>query len=299
MKKNWPYLRIIAPRNLGEQVTAQLFDCGCSGTASDSVGEATELTARPALTAWFPDSGSRDEAVRRIDLLAGGLEPAAGIEMTTGLQESEDWLARWREGQQPFAVGRRLLVVPGDDAPDPALCRGRQVLWITPGMAFGTGHHETTLFCLEQLEAFAGEGITLLDVGTGSGILAVAAVLLGCRRVVGTEIDPETAVVAAENIQRHGLTERVDLLVTGTPEAAARKPFPLVTANILGSVLIKLAPVLSGPLLEEGGRLLLAGILAGEEERDVVRAYGNQGLQCRLRQIDGEWAGLVMQKPTG
>lgn len=299
MKKTWPYLRIIIPPSLEETVTAVLFACGCSGTASELIGPAEDRAALPRLTAWFPDSGSRDEAAGRLRGLFGGVEPADPLLIEAGSQESEDWLARWREGLQPFQVGRRFLLVPGDDDPDEGLRRDRHVLRITPGLAFGTGHHETTRFCLEQLEASAGDGVDFLDVGTGSGILSVAAALLGCRRVVGTEIDPETAVVASANIARHGLAGRVNLLVAGTPVAAGRRPFPLVAANILGGTLIRLAPVLSGPLLGDGGRLLLAGILAGSEEREVVRAYLDRGLQCLLRKIDGEWAGLVMSKTSG
>jgi len=146
-------------------VTAILFACGCSGTASDSITAREVGTAWPYLTAWFPHPGLRGEAAGRLRDLFGDAELADPRLIETGWQESEDWLARWREGQQPFAVGRKLLVVPGEDEPDPVLCRGRQVLRITPGMAFGTGHHETTRFCLEQLEAWAGDGVDFLDVG--------------------------------------------------------------------------------------------------------------------------------------
>jgi len=106
-------------------------------------------------------------------------------------------------------------------------------------------------------------------------------------------------MVASANINRHGLSSRVGLLVTGTPEAAGRRPFHLVAGNILGGTLIRLAPVLSGPLLGAGGRLILAGLLAGDEERDVVRVYLEHGLHCLCQETDGEWAGLVLSKPVG
>lgn len=299
MKQTWPYLRITLTPSLGEQVTAVLFSCGCSGTSSDSVGTAQDLRAAPQLTAWFTHSAARDEAAVRLAGMAAGLDPDQRLEVEPGNQQIEDWLARWREGQQPFPVGRRLLVIPGEGDPVPGEYAGRMVLRITPGLAFGTGHHETTLFCLRQLEEAAGEGTDFLDVGTGSGILALAAALLGCPRVVGTDIDPQAVVVAADNIAGHNLAHRVDLLVSADPGAALRRSFPLVAANILGSTLIRMAPVLAGPLLEPGGRLLLAGILAGDEEREVLDAYRARGLHCLSRVIDGEWAGLVLTRPHG
>ncbi len=277
-------------------MNAVLFSCGCCGTAVSTIGAVPDSEEHSQITAWFPDVPSRDRALRQLEVLSVG---PSGIRPTieAGLQQDEDWLARWREGQQPFTIGQRLLVVPGEDDPPESLSLDRQVLRITPGMAFGTGHHETTRFCLEQLEAAAGSGTDFLDVGTGSGILAVAAVLLGCGKVVGTEIDPEAALVAAENIADHGFARRIQLLVTATPESVVGHAFPLVAANILGSTLMAMAPQLSGPLLAPGGRLLLAGILAGEEDRAVLETFLAQGLCCLERCVDGEWAGLVLEKP--
>ncbi len=299
MNKTWPYIRITLPPSLEDHVTDLLFSCRCSGTAADSTAVVEDLDAPKTLTAWFPDDSSRNTAARQLRELFGGFGTADRSLIEQGNEEDVDWMACWREGQQPFAVGRRLLVIPGEDDPVPAEYAERMVLRITPGLAFGTGHHETTRFCLEQLEAEAGEGVDFLDVGTGAGILALAAALLGCRRVVGMDNDPQAVEVAAANIARHGLEGRIDLLVSGTPEAAGRRPFGLVAANILGSTLITMAPQLAGPLLAPGGRLLLAGILAGEEEEQVVRAFSDCGLGCLRRGIDGEWAGLVMSKPGG
>jgi ribosomal protein L11 methyltransferase len=272
-------------------VTAVLFACGCTGTAMDLLETGADLVTPRLLTAWFPDTASRDEAALRLGEFNQGLE--------SGIQPSEDWLARWREGQLPFTVGRRLLVIPGEGDPVPDEHAHRLVIRITPGLAFGTGHHETTCFCLRQLEERSGPGVEFLDVGTGSGILAVAAILLGCPRAVGIDKDPQAVPVAAANVQRHGLARRVDLLVSENSETALLRSFPLVAANILGSTLIAMAPLLTGPLLEPGGHLLLAGILAGEEERDVLHTYQNLGLICRHREVDGEWAGLVLAKTGG
>lgn len=299
MNNPWPYLLVVFPPSLEEPLTAILFACGCSGTASDTVRVADDESTWPILTAWFPDSTSRDEAVRRLHRHFGGLEAAERPRIETGSQEDVDWMARWREGQQPFPVGRRLLVIPGEGDPVPLEHAGRIVLRITPGLAFGTGHHETTRFCLEQLEREAGDAEDFLDVGTGSGILAVAAVLLGIERVVGIDIDAQAIAAASANIAKHGLSGRIDLKVSGTVIEADLRPFTLVAANILGGTLMTMAPVLSGHVLKPGGRLLLAGILAGDEERAVTRVFGECGLACLRREIDSEWAGLVMSKPGG
>jgi len=298
MAESWPYLEIVVPPFLDEPVTAVLFDCGCCGTAADSVGDGVDA-AVPVLTAWFPDRSARDEAARRLRRLTPEGGTATPPTIRAGEQQREDWLSRWREGQKPFPVGRRLLVLPCGDDPVAPEHAHREILRITPGLAFGTGHHETTRFCLEQLEAVAGPERDFLDVGTGSGILAVAAVLLGCRRVVGTDIDPGAVRVARETLDVHGLSGRVELLVTGEPERAGLSAFPLVAANILGATLIDMAPALAGPLLAPGGTLLLAGILAGAEEQLVVAAYQGLGLDCLVRRRDGEWAGLVLEKPHG
>ncbi len=173
-------------------MNAVLFSCGCCGTAVSTIGAVPDPEEHSQITAWFPDALSRDRAVRQLEVLSAG---PSGIRLTieAGLQQDEDWLARWREGQQPFVIGQRLLVVPGEDDPSESLSLDRHVLRITPGMAFGTGHHETTRFCLEQLEAAAGSGnpraelaLTLFAYRARKAIGAYLAVLGGADAIVFT-----------------------------------------------------------------------------------------------------------------
>jgi len=205
----------------------------------------------------------------------------------------QDWNARWKEGFKPLRVGRRFVVAPTWETyhPDP----GDRVLWIDPGRAFGTGHHETTRLCLRWLEDVCDRGdaqgpLSLLDVGTGSGILAMGAALLGCRPVVGVDNDPEAVQVARENLAANPAAAHV-VLMHGSVEDV-QGDFHLVVANIQADPLMAMAPRLVAKV-KKRGRLALSGIL-GEQAQRVTEAYEALGLACRDRRDDGEWCLLEL-----
>jgi ribosomal protein L11 methyltransferase len=168
---------------------------------------------------------------------------------------------------------------------------------LDPGMAFGTGTHPTTALCLGAVDEFllARPGASLLDVGTGSGLLAIAARKLGAGRVAATDDDPTAVEVARQNAARN----RADVEVGGAPLSEVRGPFDLVVANILASTLVDLAPALSRQVAP-GGQLLLAGLLEGQAE-EVRRAFIATGLAAMEERRDGEWVLLVMGRgrPAG
>jgi ribosomal protein L11 methyltransferase len=166
---------------------------------------------------------------------------------------------------------------------------------LDPGMAFGTGTHPTTSLCLAALSELLSvrHGAAVLDVGTGSGLLAIAAAKLGAGRVAGNDNDPVAVAVARENAARNGAA--VEL--TTDPVPALRGPFDVVVANILANTLVELAPQLAAQLAP-GGVVLLSGILAPQEE-EVRAAYLAQGL-ARLSggdRRDGEWSLLALARP--
>ena len=205
---------------------------------------------------------------------------------------TEDWSTSWKVHFKPLRVGARLLIVPTWE--DAASLPGDLVLRIDPGMAFGTGGHETTRLCLELLEKIMdavcqGGAPSLLDLGTGSGILAMAASKLGAGRILALDIDPEAVVVARENLTLNELTEKVEC---GTvPLESLDEGFDIILANILAEELVRLAPDLAARL-NPGGSLILSGILAEKEEL-VRRGFADQSLLYGETNKAGEWVAML------
>ncbi|WP_435103862.1 50S ribosomal protein L11 methyltransferase [Arhodomonas sp. AD133] len=173
------------------------------------------------------------------------------------------WERAWMDGYEPMRFGERLYVVPSHQSPPDSEAVN---LHLDPGLAFGTGTHPTTSLCLEYLDAHPPVGERVLDYGCGSGVLAVAALLLGAGEVEGVDTDPQALIASRENARINGVAERLRVREVGVDPPA---PADLVLANILSGVLIELAPRLID-CCRPGGRLVLAGVL--EEQADTVRA---------------------------
>ncbi len=202
----------------------------------------------------------------------------------------EDWSRRWKEHFKPLMVGKRFLVSPTwDKTPSTPGCL---IIRIDPGRAFGTGHHETTRLCLEWLESCRSDESSLLDVGTGSGILAIGAALLGFQRVVGIDNDPEAIEVAKENVMLNRLSEKISLLCA-SPEALSSW-FDVVISNIESRTLISMSEAISTKLRDKG-LLGLSGILA-EQAAEVCAEYENRGLRLTGRKTADEWVFLAFRK---
>ena len=211
---------------------------------------------------------------------------------TISAVNSEDWSSSWKVHFKPLRIGKRLLIVPTWE--DVVEVPGDLVLRIDPGMAFGTGGHETTRLCLELLESVMDSGPlltvpSLLDLGTGSGILAMAASLLGCGRILALDIDPDAVTVARENLALNNLSDAIECGTT--PLELLTEKFDIILANILAEELVRLAPYLAGRL-HPGGALILSGILSEKEQ--LVRQGFNQ-LQLNYCQTlcDGEWVAML------
>lgn len=204
----------------------------------------------------------------------------------------EDWVARFRESLHPVRVGRLTVVPSWREAPD-----GTEVaLVLDPGLAFGTGHHETTRMALGALQALDLAGSRVLDVGAGSGILAIAAMMLGALSALGVDTDPVTLPAARENAARNGAGARFML---GTLDDAVRdsgeESFDLIVANLFAELHELLMPGYRRAL-RPGGQLLLTGILA-EREPKVERALGREGFGLTGRASEGEWVLLAARRP--
>ncbi|WP_027175045.1 50S ribosomal protein L11 methyltransferase [Desulfovibrio aminophilus] len=217
--------------------------------------------------------------------------PQAGVQVQG--REKEDWGRAWMEFFVPLECGQRFEILPPwlADKANPELTP----VIIEPKMAFGTGHHPTTALCLEGLSTILGDGASwedkhFLDLGTGSGILAIALCRLGMTGV-GLDIDPLAVECAEENAARNGVGDRLSLAVGSIDAVEPGVRFDLIVANILSGPLIGMAPLIVSRLAP-GGALVLSGIL--EEQADAVAAaYEAQGLGPAERKISGEWAALT------
>ena len=271
---------------VAEELSSDLFERGAAGVEVRD-GEGTPMPGVPLpppgralLVAWFPEAAAAEAA--RADL--GG----AVTEVP-----DEDWGEGWKKDFRPLDVGRVRVRPSWIDEPTPT---GAVEVVLDPGMAFGTGTHPTTSLCLAALSDLitARPGASVLDVGTGSGLLAIAARKLGAGRVAANDEDPVAVRVAGENAERNGAA----LELTVDPVEAIAGTFDVVVANILANVLVALAPALAAKLAP-GGVLLLSGIL-GPQEDEVRRAHVAQGLAPvpggDRRQ--GEWSLLALGRPA-
>lgn len=180
----------------------------------------------------------------------------------------QDWERVWMDQYVPLAFGTRTFIVPwNQELPDGAQRDDAAVVRLDPGLAFGSGTHQTTALCLEWLDGLDLSGKTVLDFGCGSGILALAALKLGALRAVGVDNDPQALQATFDNAERNGVSER---LAVFQPEQAPSETYPVVVANILASALLALADVLAARTAP-GGVIALSGILQGQEDELLAR----------------------------
>lgn len=225
------------------------------------VGE-TPLWPEVEVSALFEPATSKRTLLAVISL-APGVDAEQGVRFSE--VEDHDWERERIERLQPMRFGQRLWVAPGETSvDDPAAA----VVRLDPGLAFGTGTHPTTRLCLEWLAGQALKGRTVLDYGSGSGILGIAAACLGAERVLCVDRDPQAVQATRENAERNSVADR---LVAQDTDAALDIAADVLLANILAGPLVLLAPVLAGTV-KPGGRVALSGILPGQAE-EVARAY--------------------------
>ncbi len=222
----------------------------------------TPLWTHTHLLALFEDETDPEILRQHIQLLGGENTPELQIEKI----EDQDWERSWMDNFHPMRFGQRLWIVPSwHAAPEPDAVN----LLLDPGLAFGTGTHPTTALCLEWLDGQLLDNCNVLDFGCGSGILAIAAKLLGAARLTCTDIDSQALEATRDNANRNAIAEE-DMLVY-LPQHMPKQKFDVVLANILAGPLVQLAP----QLIEHtrpGGRIALSGILA-EQAQEVRDAY--------------------------
>ncbi len=219
---------------------------------------------------------------------------AAGIpyELTTAGVEQEDWQNAWKKYYHAMDIGKRLAIVPGWEEYE----TDRTVITMDPGMAFGTGTHETTSLCLEVLDERVRGGERVLDIGTGSGILAIAALRLGAACAEGVDIDPMCVRTAGENAQRNGVQDRFTVLV-GDLSDKASGVYNIITANIVAAAILSLA--LHVPALMAPGAVFVASGIIDTRKEEVLAGLRGAGLDpFEVREKRG-WVCIVCRKKEG
>jgi ribosomal protein L11 methyltransferase len=278
--QRWPTVHVDVSVGEAEEAAALLWSLGAIG-----------LEERDATTIERPDHAgvlliAHFDDEDRARIAAAALPWAARVEHIVG----EAWRDRWKAFFKPTRIGERLVVRPSWE---PVEARtGDVVLTLDPGHAFGTGTHESTRLVLAELEQRIEGRERVLDVGCGSGILAIAAVLLGAESAVAIDVDPDAIAATKENAEKNGVSDRIR--TSTTPLSRVRKRFDVVVANIESRVLIPMARSLIARL-SPGGLLVLSGLLATEKE-ELLQAY--HSVHFVGERLEGDWVALTFRAPN-
>lgn len=302
MIDSWLEIACDVPEEYSEVVAEFLTQLSGKGVCVDNLSvdafSTSEIpdSVRVVIKAYLPADSDPAPQMRELETFMSELSQrhpdALFSPPALSAVNAEDWSNSWKVHFKPLRVGKRLLIVPTWE--ETTELPGDLVIRIDPGMAFGTGGHETTRLCLELLESVMEGGPlltvpSLLDLGTGSGILAMAASLLGAGRILALDIDPDAVVVARENLALNDMSE---LIECGTaPLETLTEKFDIILANILAEELVRLAPYLT-ERLQPGGALILSGILA-EKELLVRKGFSTQPLNYIQTVCAGEWVAML------
>ncbi len=291
----WMEVRLLVPARMQEEAACFLTDFSGRGVIleeQEADGVLVRAFFRPEeLGAW-----QQQELQAYLQRLMGhGLYPV-GLEIRRAAEA--DWSVAWQEHFRTLKVTPRLIIRPPWE--DYQAAPGEVVVTIYPGMAFGTGRHPTTVLCLRALEEVlerqplppAPGAYQVLDVGTGSGILALAAARFGYR-VWAIDVDPEAVAGALENVRLNALEDRV--WVDETPLTLLRHQFPLILANLTAQDLRHFAEALAGRLLS-GGALIVSGFLT-EDLPALLNRFLGMGLKEAGRLVEDDWVALTLRRP--
>lgn len=306
-----------------EPLTAMLMEKGITGAVVDDPRDAEELLDKkkeyewdyidrsllenpnkePVVSVFFEDTDEGRRQVQELKiavmmLKSKEMEGVFGWDADLGrlyaedrVVDDEDWKDKWKESFKPTNVTQTLVVKPTWETYEKKA--GEKVIELDPGMAFGTGTHETTAMCMELMEQYLKEGQSVLDIGCGSGILSIAAAFLGSGRVLGIEIDPDAVRTARENVGANGVSGTVEIR-EGDLTKDVEERADLIAANLIAPLVIRLC----GPAaehLEEGGVFISSGILI-ERKEEVENAVKKAGFTILQIKEKGEWCAIAARK---
>lgn len=277
--------RVLVAPDQEERAVSAFWDSGCLGVQVVASGRRGRLR----LDAYFPGrAGTRLESRLVAALRRSGLERRPRLTSVSG----GGWVERWQRSLRPMTVGRFLILPEGRTSP----ASGRRIpIRVRFGQAFGTGEHASTRLCLHLLCRHLGApGGRVADLGTGSGILAIASRRLGAGRVIGLDDDAVALAVARANLRDNGLGGSIRLIRADAGVARRHGPFDLVLANIGAATIERLLPDL-GAALRPGGRAIVSGILVDDESR-ILRTARSAGLRPIDRRRSRPWSALVLRR---
>jgi ribosomal protein L11 methyltransferase len=291
--KIWHALEVELDKAAEQAVTPQLWNAGTTGLEV-SEDSPEQLTLRAYFAAAPDVEKMRAEITRALGFI--GLPETALRQINALTVADQDWLTEWKKGYEPVEIGARLLIAPSWKRAQVADTE-RLIIQIDPGMAFGTGTHETTRGCLELLEKYwspsLSEQPSLLDVGTGTGILAIAALkLCPAARVIGFDVDPEAITVAEENAEINGVADALELEVNKLSFYRGQE-FDVVVANLTADVIADLAVEFNN-VIKGQGFLIVSGILR-EQGDDVLALLGRCSFDLLESKPDGEWVTFALR----
>ena len=280
----WVTLRVTVPAEDADLAAGLLWSAGVAGIEERSVPVPCPTLEGTCVQLWAGATADvAPEAVRAL----GGRWAADVVAV-----EGDAWLDAWKAYARACRVGSRLVVVPAWQPVPDWVGTDDVVVRLEPGRAFGSGAHATTRLCLGELEAQVAPGARVLDVGCGSGVLSVAAALLGADEVVAVDIDPEAHRATTANAVENDVVDRVRVVRPSLAEVTGT--FTVIVANIGAATLTSLAPLVV-ERTAPGGTVVLSGLLE-DQVADVTAAFEAEGAQLTATAADGEWRALVVRR---
>lgn len=301
---DWIEISLSVDGESAEAIAEVLQRYGHQGVAIEQEGIMPEAwndgevpqAERLTLRAYIPDDERAEDAKLRLESALGHMSllypmPAPVYQIV----REEDWAEAWKTHYHPVRIGRHLLIRPRWIQTEAQT--GEIVIALDPGMAFGTGTHPTTQLCMESLEDCVQAGIKALDLGCGSGVLAITAAKLGAAQILALDIDPLAIRVTQENAEQNGVPEKI-IAQQGSLETVvtSSRRFDLIVVNILARVIIQMCEERLGDVVRPGGLALFSGIIE-EQADDVEAALRKTGLEPYKRRQQGDWVLIEARRP--
>ena len=283
-----------------ELISSIFYDLGVNGVVVDDpqlepeegwAPDALPLPEQPAVTGYLPDSGESAAQRRQLEQALVQLADSQQLDYSIAYRtvDEEDWAESWKAFFWPQEITRRIVVKPTwrDYTPRP----GQLVIDIDPGMAFGTGTHPTTALCMAMLETYITPGVSVLDVGTGSGILLIEAAKLGAAHLAGIDLDPDAIHIARQNLVRNAVPKQRYTLQSGHLLSMVDATYNIVVANILAEVILELLDQVSR-VLKPGGIFICSGIIEAFQS-GILKKMAACGFSILDVQKQGDWVAIA------